>query len=342
MTQPLVSVVTPVFNAKKYLSECIQSVLVQTYSNWEYVIVDNCSTDASGEIAADFAKKDNRIRLVENDSFLSQMENWNRAMRQISPRSRYCKVVHADDWLFPECIERMVDVAEKNPRVGIVGAYRLDETQVNLDGLPFPSNAIPGRKICRDYLLGGPYVFGSPTSLLICSDIIRKKDPFYNGSSIHADVEVCLDILSKWDFGFVYQVLTFTRRHNEATTSFLRRFSTYRLARLLFLHKYGPRFLSPNEYQERFQKMLDAYCRFIVRSLVVRKDKELYSYHRNGLSQIGIKLSTLLIFKALLTEFSNLRHFFSLIKIRMKNKGSHIEDTRSNKILQSQIISRSS
>ena len=89
----------------------------------------------------------------------------------MSPESRYCKVVQADDWIFPECLERMVAVAEAHPSVSIVSAYRLEETDVTLDGLPYPSTVVSGREICRRTLLGELYVFGTPTSLLIRSDV---------------------------------------------------------------------------------------------------------------------------------------------------------------------------
>src|SRR5438093_2584566 len=124
-SQPLVSVVTPVYNGKKYLTECIESVLAQTYQNWEYIIVNNCSTDRSLEIAQSYAEKDARIRINNNQEFVGREANENIAFRQISPDSKYCKMVHADDWLFPECIARMVAVAETNPTVGIIGAYGL-------------------------------------------------------------------------------------------------------------------------------------------------------------------------------------------------------------------------
>ena len=68
---PLVSVVTPVYNGAAYLSECIESVLAQTYTNWEYIIVNNCSTDRTRDIASHYAQQDTRIRLHNNDDFLS-------------------------------------------------------------------------------------------------------------------------------------------------------------------------------------------------------------------------------------------------------------------------------
>ena len=69
----LVSVVTPVYNGAAYLGECIDSVLAQTHANWEYAIVDNCSTDETAEIARRYAAQDSRIRLVANDRFLEIM-----------------------------------------------------------------------------------------------------------------------------------------------------------------------------------------------------------------------------------------------------------------------------
>ena len=67
----------------------------------------------------------------------SQVENFNAACSHISPESRYCKVVLADDWLFPECIERMVALAEANPSAGIVSSYRLFGDEITGDGLPY-------------------------------------------------------------------------------------------------------------------------------------------------------------------------------------------------------------
>src|SRR2546422_11003588 len=98
--KPLVSVVTPVYNGESYLRECIDSVLAQTYSNWDYTIVDNCSSDRTLEIALEYAARDSRIRVHRNEIFVRVNENFNNAVRQISAQSQYCKVVAADDWLF--------------------------------------------------------------------------------------------------------------------------------------------------------------------------------------------------------------------------------------------------
>ena len=68
--EPLVSVVTPVYNGEHCLRACIESVLAQTYSNWDYTIVNNCSADRTLDIAHEYAARDSRIRVCTNDSFV--------------------------------------------------------------------------------------------------------------------------------------------------------------------------------------------------------------------------------------------------------------------------------
>src|SRR6267143_3457518 len=113
-SMPLVSVLTPAYNEEKYISECIESVQAQTYPNWEYAIVDNCSTDKTVEIARGYAAKDPRICVCNAETFVPAMANINRTFRRVSQESKYCKMVLADDWIFPECLERMVSLAEEH------------------------------------------------------------------------------------------------------------------------------------------------------------------------------------------------------------------------------------
>jgi glycosyltransferase involved in cell wall biosynthesis len=290
--QPLVSVLTPVYNTEKYLSECIQSVLRQTYTNWEYVIVDNQSNDGSAEIAQSYAKLDSRIRVVRNEKHLSMMENANQAFRYMSAQSKYCKVIHADDWMFPECLAQMVEVAEANPSTGMVGSYRLVETEVQCDVLTYPSPCSEGREIARGHLLGRFYIFGSPSTLLLRSDLIRQRSDVYDASSIHGDVLACLDLLRKCDFGFVHQVLTFTRRHNESAFGIARRYGTaYSLQMMQCLVAYGRDFLSDLEYDRRLKEHLWDYHKFVARKLMRGNGLDFYRFHSSELKKLGIRFS---------------------------------------------------
>lgn len=327
--QPLVSVVTPVYNGEKYLGECIESVLAQTYKNWEYIIVNNCSTDRSAEIITSYAKKDQHIIIYNNVEFVNAIENHHLAFRHISSKSRYCKVLHADDWLFPECIEKMVAVAEKYKSVGIVGAYRLEGLMVSLDGLPYQRHFVPGREICRSTLLGGPYVFGTPTSLLIRSDIIRKREKIYDGSnfSIAADTAACYEILKDFDFGFVHQVLTYTRRHQEAETRFAQSVNSYIGAKLLILKKYGLVYLSQEEYERCLEENLKKYYRFLARSRFQIHDMKFWKFHKKILEQLGLPFFSARFFKATCLELIDFilepKRLITGIKRRISNLIKH-------------------
>jgi glycosyltransferase involved in cell wall biosynthesis len=290
-SQPLVSVVTPVYNGEKYLAECIESVLGQTYRNWDYLIVNNCSTDRSLEIAQCYAEKDGRIRVHTNRRLMERNPNHNSALQQISAASKYCKMLHADDWLFPDCLTQMVNVGEAYPSVGVVGAYGLSGGRVRWDGLEFPSTYVSGREICRRTLLDKLYVFGCPSSLLIRSDLIRSRASFYNEANDHSDKEVCLELLQNADFGFVHQVLTYQRIHDEQATVFSDRVNTYLPGNLMILTKYGPIYLDDEEYERCLSEHMESYYRFLAQSLLYRRDKQLIEYHKNRLQSMGYGFS---------------------------------------------------
>lgn len=291
--QPLVTILTPVFNGGKYLSECIQSVLLQTFENWEYIIVNNCSTDNTLEVANTYAKKDRRIHIYNNEHFLSAIENHNHAFRLISNDSKYCKILHADDLLFPDCLKLMVTLAETNPSIGLVSSYAIQGTSLRFDKIPYPETFIPGKEACRLSFHTGSYLFGTtPTSVLIRSDIIKKYKNFYN-NCLHADLESCFEVLQNSDFGFVHQILTYSRVHNEQRSSFADRFNTYIPAYLYVLKKYGPSCLSNEEYFSLFEKKLKSYYRFLGKSLLEKKEKEFWDYHKKNLEELGHPFSIL-------------------------------------------------
>jgi glycosyltransferase involved in cell wall biosynthesis len=288
---PLVSIVTPVYSNAEHLEECIESVLAQTYTNWDYTIVDNCSTDGSAQIAHRFAEKDPRIRVRENKQFLSILENHNAALRYISPASRYCKVVFGDDWIFPECLERMVSLAEKHPSVGIVGAYALEGTKVRWTGLPYSSHVVSGREICREHLLRDLFVFGSANSILYRADLVRSRDAFYNETHMNADDEACFELLKNCDFGFVHQVLTFTRVRPGSMSVISRNLQTSFPGFLYILLTHGRDYLTPEEYEARLDRHVREYYKFLGKSFIFNHDTKFWDYHKTQLAESGMGFS---------------------------------------------------
>ena len=268
----------------------MESVLAQTHHNWDCTVVNNCSTDGTLAIAEKYAARDPRISILTNDRLIPALSNMNLAFRQISAESKYCKMVLADDWIFPECLQRMVAVMEEYPSAGIVGAYGLVERWVLWAGLPYPSSFVSGHEICRQRLLGGPYVFGSPTSLLFRSDLVRSHSPFYDESNIHADSETCFELLKDCDFGFVHQVLTFSR--DERSGSRLEKSRELNTAAAGMLHElvaYGPHYLTSEEYKGRLKAMVANYYEFLAASFLRPRTSEFWNYHKEKLRDAGIE-----------------------------------------------------
>lgn len=298
---PLVSFLTPFYNAEKYLKECIESVLHQTYGNWEYILLNNCSTDKSVDIAEQYARQyPDKIRIEHNSEFLSQVKNFNRICHFISKQSDYCKFVQADDWLFPECARSMVEIAEAHPAVGIISAYQLEGNRVSLDGLPYATPESSGHDICRLYFLQGIYLFGTPTSLLLRSAVIRSRDPFYDEQyAPFEDGHACFDLLKTWNFGFVHQVLTFSRRDNDSILLHLRPFRFDLFLRFSMLLAHGRDFLSEQEYDQCLQVAERDYFVFLARVMCARRrpGKEFWDFHRRALAAVSVTLDWRLLLK---------------------------------------------
>jgi glycosyltransferase involved in cell wall biosynthesis len=286
---PHVSVVTPVHNGAEYLAECMESVLGQTYAHFDYILVDNCSTDGSADIANEYARRDRRIKVVTNPRFLDQMSNINNALRLISPRAAYCKVVFADDAILPTCLEQMVAVAESDPRVAVVSAYETSEQGLSCLGLPFHTSVVEGLEACRFVFLSNQMLFGSLNTLLLRADVARARDPFLvDAHGYFEDIDAIFSILGQHKLGFAHQVLTFTRRANTSTITRIMAWEPFVLMRWMMLHRFGPSCLSAVEFAQCRRELAREYRALLGESFLRRREREFWDFHRRGWEQIGL------------------------------------------------------
>lgn len=117
---PLVSVIMPVYNAENYLAEAIESILKQTYRNFEFIIVDDASTDNSKPIIKKYAKKDRRIR-----SYFSKSNHGEAAARNLGfskARGEYIAVMDGDDISDNKRLEKQVDYLTKHRDTVVMGS----------------------------------------------------------------------------------------------------------------------------------------------------------------------------------------------------------------------------
>jgi glycosyltransferase involved in cell wall biosynthesis len=261
-------------------------VLAQTYSYFEYILMDNCSTDGSSEIAENYARRDPRIRFIRCSQFLSQLANYNRALAKISENSEYCKIVEADNYILPDCLCMMVEAFRQSERIGLVSSYCLEGNNLKGSGYPFPMPRLSGKECARQYLRGGPHVFGSATTVMYRSSLVRHQQPFFKEWLPHSDTEKCMEILEHWDFGFVHQILSFLRIDNESISSAFRTFEPHALDHYIIVQRYASTFLGTAEATSLKQEAKRKYYRVLAKQAIQLRSREFWRHHREGLKTL--------------------------------------------------------
>jgi glycosyltransferase involved in cell wall biosynthesis len=148
MDEKLVSIVLPVYNGEKYLALAIESILAQTYKNWELILVNDCSTDGTSEIMESYRLKDSRIQILHNDENLKLPRSLNAGFSKAS--GVYYTWTSDDNLLKPEMLATLAEAMEKDPSLGLVysnytgidesgketGLYEMQEPEAIFSGNP--------------------------------------------------------------------------------------------------------------------------------------------------------------------------------------------------------------
>ena len=108
---PLVSVIMPAYNAARFIEEAIASVQAQTVTDWELLVIDDCSKDSTKEIVKKIAEKDPRIRLLINKENMGVAKTRNRGLEAFE--GQYVALLDSDDYWYPEMLQKMLDRAKE-------------------------------------------------------------------------------------------------------------------------------------------------------------------------------------------------------------------------------------
>ncbi len=148
----MISIITPSYNSSEFISETIESVLKQTYNNWEMIIVDDCSNDNSVEIINGFIEKEDRIKLIELDKNVGAAEARNVAIRKA--KGRYIAFLDSDDLWIPEKLEKQLSFMKDNEKVFTFSSYkRITEKGEYINTIKVPSQ-ISYKKFLRNTIIG--------------------------------------------------------------------------------------------------------------------------------------------------------------------------------------------
>lgn len=121
--KPLVSVIMPSYNAEKYIKEAIESVIAQTYKNWELFVIDDGSTDRTAEIARSYAEKDSRIILHRNSHNMGTAKTRNTGIKLAN--GEWIATLDSDDMWHPEKLEIQLKKAAKTGSLSLYTSYSL-------------------------------------------------------------------------------------------------------------------------------------------------------------------------------------------------------------------------
>ena len=199
-------------------------------------------------------------------------------------------------------------------------------------GCHIPAPLSPGHEVCRTQLLSGSiYVFGTPTSTLYRSDLIKGQDRFYPNSTAEADTSACYKHLQATDFGFVHQVLSYEREGHVRTTTRSQAVNAYISSQISDLLEYGGKFMSTDERDRRLHQLMDVYYKFLASSALRFREWQFWTYHKERLKELGYPLSVMRLSKAisikLLALLLNPKHTVeSLLKNSVRDRICHRTD----------------
>ncbi|HXY53926.1 MAG TPA: glycosyltransferase family 2 protein [Nitrospirota bacterium] len=217
---PKVSVCMPTFNSENFLSEAIESVLKQSYTDFELIVSDDCSSDETVAIAKRYAEIDRRIKIRANEQNVGQARNLNLCLQHA--KGEYIKFVFSDDVLVSkDALKKMVAVLDDNDEIALVASarYVIDGRSNVIDLLSEYRGKIGycGSRIIQDCLVEQSNRIGEPTVVLF-----RKKhssrgfDVRYKQT---VDLEMWAHLLEQGNFAYINEPLCAFRLHGHQETS---------------------------------------------------------------------------------------------------------------------------
>lgn len=255
MRTPSVSVCVPTYNGVSYLRECFASIRAQTYEDYEVLIVDDGSTDATLDVCAEYARTDDRVRIERNVQNLGLVGNWNRCVQLA--RGSWLKFVFQDDLLRPQGLSMLIDVATAGNvplAFGRRGFVFEGETSAKSRAL-YEENA---ERIARLFPTGGhadargfsrvlvnnlaANIIGEPVAVLLRRSVFDEVGPFDPDIAVFCDMEYWARVGTRYGLAYTSHAVADFRVHGRSTTARTLSSDSFRvdvLDHVVILHRYA-------------------------------------------------------------------------------------------------------
>lgn len=197
MGSPKLSVCIPVYNGQKFIKETIDSVLSQSFKDFEIVVVDNQSTDNTRSIVKSYS--DPRVKLFVNETNIGMIPNWNKAMEHAT--GKYLKILPADDFIYPGCLEKQIKImdADTGEKIAMVGGRRniIDETGKILFNRGFSKTEceVSGFAAINKNVRSGGNIIGEGGAIMFRRSVLTKTGNFNSPIFYVLDLDLWYKIL---------------------------------------------------------------------------------------------------------------------------------------------------
>jgi glycosyltransferase involved in cell wall biosynthesis len=222
----MISICIPTYNGERYLEQCLNSAVAQTYKDIEIVICDDCSTDKSWNIIQNYAAKYPQIRATRNAANLGLVGNWNNCIKQA--KGEWIKFLFQDDYLAEECIDVMVKAISPDNKMVVSARNYVFEEDVDQQSREYALNKTltlaklginakepvhVSSKLVSEFAVQKIRMnfIGEPTNVMFKKDIVAELGEFNTDLIQICDLEYFLRIATKYGLKYIPQPLTYFR-----------------------------------------------------------------------------------------------------------------------------------
>jgi len=249
-----ISVCLPVYNGERYLAQAIETVIEQSFGDFEIIIADDCSRDSSAEIAQRYAKQDKRVRFIQNERNIGLFQNYNRCIELA--QGKFIKPFAQDDLLERRMFEKMIAEFEANPDVALVSTAKrwVDEEGRALQSFKlFPSDMlIGGWEVIRYNMIQLSNWVGEPSTVMFRAE--QRGTGFDTTLFHYGDIEYWFRIVQNSKMLYLADELCGFRRHSKSATSKNLSGMYFALDVLKLGEKYGTYLEEIGESRQHFTK----------------------------------------------------------------------------------------
>ena len=246
-----VSIIIPVYNTEQYLSRCIDSILGQSFTDFELLLIDDGSTDGSAKICDAYAEKDSRIRVLHKENGgVSSARN----LGLNEAKGEWVVFVDSDDWISDNCIKLLTEPLRNKEFDIVVGDYRIiGEFPYNLE-LSLPEGAYHETGITHTFCNGGIYIMS--WNKLYRKEFLLKNQLAFEEGKVHEDEILAFEISCLEKSFYVVKSVTYYYRIRENSIATIK-------DRHLKLQRYIAVFQSIKEKVKRYEKVDGIYDHYL-------------------------------------------------------------------------------